>query len=261
MANASTEWNSQAYHRVSNPQFEWGLKVLERVHVHGNERVMDAGCGSGRLTEKLLDLVPHGHVVGVDLSQNMLDQAAEHLKRYNGRVTFAKADLAALPFDNEFDGVFSTASFHWVKDHEALFRSLARSLKPGGWLIAQCGGGANLHDVRLRAQKLIDRPRYAPYFRNFESPWEYAGDTVTADRMRCAGFVDVNVWLESAPIRFASADDYKAFMVPVILRNYLLTLPTEELKDQFANDLIDEAVKDPAFHLDYWRLNMEGKKG
>src|SRR5947209_3180232 len=127
MPNANTEWNSAAYHQVSNPQFEWGLKVLDRLHVRGDERVMDAGCGSGRLTEKLLDLLPHGQVVGVDLSQNMLDQAAKHLKSYDGRISFVRADLANLPFDNEFDGIFSTAAFHWVKDHNALFASLFRS--------------------------------------------------------------------------------------------------------------------------------------
>jgi len=257
----STEWNSAAYHQVSNPQFEWGLKVLERVDVRGNERVMDAGCGSGRLTEKLLDRLPQGRVVGVDLSQNMLDQAAEHLQNFGSRVTFIRSDLAHLPFTAEFDGIFSTAAFHWVKDHDALFRSLARSLKPGGWIIAQCGGGPNLRDVRLRAQKLMDSPRYASYFRDFQNPWEYADDITTADRMGRAGFVDVKTCLESAPIRFGSAAEYKAFMVPVILRSYLNMLPNEKLKEEFSDELIDNAVKDPSFHLDYWRLNMEGKKG
>ncbi|HVZ17668.1 MAG TPA: methyltransferase domain-containing protein [Terriglobales bacterium] len=260
MPNANTEWNSQAYHQVSNPQFEWGLKVLDRLHLHGDERLMDAGCGSGRLTEKLLDRLPHGHVVGVDLSQNMLDQAAEHLKPYDSRISFLRADLAHLPFNSEFDGIFSTAAFHWVKDHNALFASLFRSLRPGGWLIAQCGGGPNLKDVRRRANKLIDSPRYASYFGAFENPWEYADAETTANRMRRAGFTDVRTWLESSPIHFNSAGEYKAFMVPVILRSYLNVLPNDRLKQQFADDLIDEAVKDPNFHLDYWRLNLSGTR-
>lgn len=257
---SNTEWNSQAYHQVSNPQFEMGLKVLERVHVRGDERIMDAGCGSGRLTKKLLDRLPHGTAVGVDLSQNMLDQAAEHLKPYGGRVTFVRADFANLPFNSEFDGIFSTAAFHWIKDHEALFRSLARSLKPGGWLVAQCGGGPNIRDVHSRCQNLMDSPRWASYFRTFESPWLYADAEITADRLRRTGFIDVKTWIEPSPVRFNSAAEYKAFMVPVILRPYLSLLPTEELKNQFADDLINEAVKDPVFHLDYWRLNLSGRK-
>jgi trans-aconitate 2-methyltransferase len=147
---SAREWNSQAYHKVSNPQFEWGLKVLERLELRGDERVMDAGCGSGRLTSKLLERLPHGEVVGVDLSHNMLTQAAEHLRKFRARVKFVQADLTRLPFDNEFDVAFSTASFHWVLDHEAMFASLARSLKPVGKIEAQCGGGANLRDVHRR---------------------------------------------------------------------------------------------------------------
>jgi trans-aconitate 2-methyltransferase len=190
----------------------------------------------------------------------MLEQAAEHLKPYGTRVSLTRADLANLPFDAEFDGIFSTAVFHWVKDHDALFASLARALRPGGWLIAQCGGGPNIRDVRSRSQELMESPRYASYFKTFENPWEYAGAEITADRMQRAGFTDVKAWLESAPIRFANAAEYKAFMVPVILRSYLNVLPTEDLKDQFADDLINEAVKDPNFHLDYWRLNISGSR-
>ena len=260
MPNPSTEWNSVAYHQVSNPQFEWGLKVLERVQMCGNEHAMDAGCGSGRLTEKLLDRLPEGSVVGIDLSQNMLDQASEHLKPYGGRVTLVRGDLANLPFTNEFDGIFSTACFHWVKDHNALFASLARSLKPGGWLIAQCGGGANLRDVRTRAKKLMDSPKYVSYFRNFENPWEYADAETTADRMGRAGFTAIKGWLESAPTRFNSAAEYKAFLGPVILRSYLNMLPNETLKNEFVDDMVNEAARQGEYLLDYWRLNLEGKK-
>jgi len=256
---ASREWNSQAYHQVSNPQFEWGLRVLEGVQVRGDERVMDAGCGSGRITEKLLDRLPQGHVVGVDLSHNMLQQAAKHLQPYAGRISFVHSDLTHLPFNAEFDGIFSTAAFHWVKDHEALFASLARSLKPGGWIVAQCGGGANLHDVHERTKQLMFSSKYAQYFRDWQSPWEFADDKITANRMARAGFTDIQTSLEPSPVRFGSANEYKAFMEPVILRPFLNVL-REELKQQFVNELVDESVKDPNFHLDYWRLNLRARK-
>ena len=142
------EWNSEVYHRVSNPQFEWGKKVLDRLKLKGDETVMDAGCGTGRLTAELLERLPQGHVLAVDVSQNMLQKAEEFLKpRFDGRVRFVHADLADLRFEAECDGVFSTAAFHWVKDHDALFRGLARALKPGGWIEAQAGGRGNLEDV------------------------------------------------------------------------------------------------------------------
>jgi trans-aconitate 2-methyltransferase len=257
MTNAGTEWNSQAYHKVSNPQFGWGLKVLERVRVGGDERVMDAGCGSGRLTAKLVERLPRGEVVGVDLSLNMLQQATEHLKSANGQVKFIQADLAALPFTAEFDGIFSTAAFHWVKDHDALFRSLARSLKPGGWIVAQCGGGANLQRVHERVMALMESTKYAAFFRQWQSPWEFADDGTTAERMSCAGFTDVETGLESAPITFANADEYREFVGPVILRPFLNAITDLRLKEEFLDDVVEAAAGD--LELDYWRLNLSGR--
>jgi trans-aconitate methyltransferase len=260
MPNQSTEWNSQAYHKVSNPQFDWGLKVLDRVRVRGNERVMDAGCGSGRLTAKLLERLPQGEVFGVDLSLNMLQHATEHLNNFDGRIKFVQADLANLPFQSEFDGIFSTAAFHWVKNHEALFASLARSLKPGGWIVAQCGGDPNLADVHRRTAVLMRSSKYARFFENWPNPWEFADDKTTADRMCRAGFTNVETWMESSPIRFGSVEEYKEFMVPVILRPFLNAITDAKLKQEFADELVDEAFRDPKFELDYWRLNLQGRK-
>src|SRR3954470_14044618 len=114
----STEWDAASSHRLSAPQFSWGSQVLDRLRLNGDETVMDAGCGTGRLTAGLLERLPRGRVVAVDLSQNMLEEARAHLvPRFGGQVEFIRADLAALPFDESFDGVFSTAAFHWVPDH------------------------------------------------------------------------------------------------------------------------------------------------
>lgn len=258
--NAQNEWNSQAYHKVSNPQFEWGLKVLERVHVRGNERVMDAGCGSGRLTAKLLERLPQGEVVGVDLSQNMLQQAAEHLKSFDVRASLVHADLANLPFKAGFDGVFSTAAFHWVKDHEALFRSLARSLKPDGWIVAQCGGGANLQRARERVHGLMRTAKYAQFFRDWQSPWEYADDKTTADRMTRAGFTEVKTWLEAAPVTFPNADTYREFVGPVILRPFLNAITDEQVREEFLDEVVQKAAAANDLVLDYWRLNLQGRR-
>jgi len=249
------EWNSQAYHKVSNPQFEWGLKVLDRLTLHGDERVMDAGCGSGRLTAKLLERLPRGEVVGVDLSHNMLTQAAEHL---GGHVRLVQADLTRLPFDNEFDVIFSTASFHWVLDHPAMFMSLVRALKPGGKIEAQCGGGANLKDVHGRIRILMDSPKYSRFFTAWKHPWEFADAETTAERMRCAGFTAIETWLEPAPFKLGSEQDYRDFLAPVILRPFLNAIVDPGLRKQFEEDIVRQAADDPTFELDYWRLNLRG---
>lgn len=259
-SESAREWNSQAYHKVSNPQFEWGLKVLERLELCGDERVMDAGCGSGRLTAKLLERLPGGEVVGVDLSHNMLTQAVEHLRGFGSRATLVQADLTRLPFDNEFDVVFSTASLHWVLDHEAMFTSLARALKAGGKIEAQCGGGANLHDVHRRVKLLMESPKYARFFATWKHLWEFANAETTAERMRRAGFVDVETWLEPAAFKLGSANEYREFLGPVILRPFLNAISDAKLREEFLEDMVTQAAEDPSFALDYWRLNLRGTK-
>lgn len=262
---SSREWNAEEYHRLSNPQFGWGLKVLERVAalpVRGDERVMDGGCGTGRVTGELLKLLPRGLVVGVDLSANMLAQARENLEsRFPGRVTFANADLQSLPFQNEFDGVFSTAVLHWVKDHPRLFGSIARTLRPGGWLIAQCGGKGNLEHVRGRVRALQKRAPYSQYFEGWSEPWEYADDQVTEERLRLVGFVKIRTWLEDASFSMSNASEYRNFLKTVIVRANLEQIPNEGLRNQFLDELTEQAEQEDRFTLDYWRLNIDAWKG
>lgn len=258
------EWNSEAYHRLSDPQFGWGLKVLDRVKaldLRGDERVLDAGCGSGRVTAELMRLLPNGEVVGVDLSANMLEQARGDLKpQFGERVSFLNADLLRLPFQEVFDGVFSTAVFHWVKDHASLFTSLYSVLRSGGWLIAQCGGKGNLDRVRSRVRHLQSTPRYAEFFRNWQEPWEYADEPTTAKRLSTAGFVCVKTWLEDATFSLPDRRIYREFIKTVVLRANLQQIAVPEPREEFLDALTDQAEEEDAFALDYRRLNIDAKK-
>ena len=260
--SASREWNSSAYHRLSQPQFGWGRKLLERIAVRGDETVLDIGCGTGRLTAELLERLPHGRVIAVDLSRNMLEKARDHLlPRFGGRVAFIEADMQALPFEQIADGVFSAAAFHWAPDHDRLFQGLFRALKPGGWIEAQCGGGPNLERIRHRVKAIIARPEFAPHFAAWANPWEYADPETTTGRMRRAGFVAVKTWLESSPAHLSGAEDFKEYLATVTLHRHLERLPTPELRDRFLSELAERAAEDdPPFVMDYWRLNITGKK-
>jgi len=123
--------------------------VLDRLQLQGDERVLDAGCGSGRVTELLANRLPGGRVVALDGSPSMIDAARERLAPFGDRIEYVVADLGqALPIDGTVDAILSTATFHWVPDHDALFRNLAAVLRPGGWLVAQCGGYGNIESVK-----------------------------------------------------------------------------------------------------------------
>lgn len=261
MAENHREWNSEVYHRVSDPQFGWGMKVLDRLKLRGDETVLDAGCGTGRLTAELLERLPRGSVIAVDVSRNMLQKAEEFLTpRFEGRVRFVEADLANLSLDAVCDGVFSTAAFHWVKDHDAMFRGLARALQSGGWIEAQAGGRGNLDDVHHRILDIVETDEFEGFFENWDDPWEFPSPEVTTRRMLEAGFVDAEAWLEPAAFRLQGRDQYREFLREVILRPYLARIDDPELKAKFLEELVTQAVSDPEFKLDYVRINLRGKK-
>ena len=255
------EWDATAYHRVSGPQVSWGKKVLAGLKLRGDEFLMDAGCGTGRLTTDLLQALPQGRVVGVDLSQNMLATARDQLQpQFGNRVHFVVADLQDLPFERTFDGIFSTAAFHWVPDHARLFRSLVHALRPGGWLRAQCGGGPNLARLRERMDALMAAPRYARFFAHFRDPWVYNDAKTAADLMRQAGFVEVKTSLEPALTVLENLDTYSDFVGTAILRRHLEEIPDRALRTEFVAELARQAaLDDPPFSLDYWRLNLAGR--
>ncbi|HKW27093.1 MAG TPA: methyltransferase domain-containing protein [Terriglobales bacterium] len=258
----SREWNSEVYQRVSRPQFSWGKKVLDRVHMQGDETVLDAGCGTGRLAGELLERLPRGRLLAVELSDNMLRAARQELEpRFSGQVWFVVADLQRLPFHQVAHGIFSAAVFHWIKDHERLFRSLHDALRPGGWLEAQCGGGPNLGALLGRAEALISAPPLEQFFSGWQRPWEYASPETTAERLRQAGFIEINTGLESAPVQLSSDKEYREYLANVIFHRHLERIDQPELRQRLLDELTHQSAQDdPPFVLDYWRLNMSARK-
>lgn len=257
-----SDWNADVYHRVSSPQLDWGLPVLERLPLAGDETVIDLGCGTGRLTEKLIERLSRGRAVCVDQSSNMLTTAREYLTpRHGHHVSFARADASALPFAGVADAIFSTATFHWVLDHQRLFASLFGALKPGGRLVAQCGGGPNLHRVHERCGRLMHEPAFAPHFSRWIDPWEFADAPTTARRLEQAGFTEIETSVHASPVRQPDAASYREFVEHVICRPHLSHLPGASLQARFMERLTAEAAGDsPPFELDYWRLNLDARR-
>lgn len=255
------EWNSEAYHRLSEPQAEWGRKVLARLKLAGTETAMDAGCGSGRLTAELAARLDRGRVVGVDLSENMLRTARERLPAaLQPRVAFVRAELERLPFDSCFDLIFSTATFHWLTDHDRLFRGLYHALTPGGWLAAQCGGGPNLTRLLRRVEELMQRPEYRPAFAGWPTPWLFADERTTAARLAAAGFTRIETQLEQAPYTPGSIADYREFLANIVLRLHLPRIADSGLRERFLDALVQQAESSGDFELDYWRMNFRARR-
>ena len=260
MTSKPVEWDATAYDKLSDPQFSWGMKLLATLPLRGNETVLDAGCGSGRLTEELLKRLPEGRAVALDLSGNMLETARERLKWVGERVEFRQGDLSDFTLRGTVDGIFSNAAFHWVPNHDAMFSCLFRALKPGGWLIAQFGGEGNLAKFKPRTRELCNVEPFAKYIKEFADGAHYETEAATRQRMEAAGFTEIEAARRPEPVHFPDPESMKTFVSKVNLHRYLAALP-DELSEQFAEKVVEMAAKDdPPYTLDYMRLTVRGKR-
>ena len=219
-------WDAQTYDRVADPQEAWAREVLERTPIGPDEVVLDAGCGTGRVTKLLLERT--AHVLATDGDADMVAKARENLP---DSVPVVHQDLLDLKLPERVDLIFSTAVFHWITDHERLFTKLHAALKPGGRLVAQCGGHGNIAKV---LEVVGERP----------GTWLYATPEDTERRLRAAGFQKARAWLQPKPTVPA---DMVGFVESVILHG----MPKDE-----ARPLAEHAAA-TLDSLDYVRLNIE----
>ena len=238
--------------------------MLERALVQrplrGDETAIDAGCGTGRVTELLLKRLPRGKVLAVDASEGMVEAARGRFAG-DSRVRVERADLLRLAVEEPVDVILSTATFHWIKDHERLFLQLGRALKPGGRLVAQCGGKGNISRVTKATEEVMREERFRGRFEGWEDTKEYADAETTKERLEAAGFEEIETWMHEEPTRFGSVDELARFLKTVVLGRHLERLP--EVDHQLFADSVAAkvaAVEDPPT-MDYVRLNMVATQG
>jgi trans-aconitate 2-methyltransferase len=250
MNTGAREWDAETYDAVSDPQFEWGMEVLERLELRGDEVAVDAGCGSGRVTEQLADRLPNGRVIAVDGSEAMVEKAKERL---GDRAGYAVSDLVELELEEPVDLVFSTATFHWIGDHDRLFRQLRGTLKPGGRLVAQCGGQGNVATHVQAIAAVAAGPEYAPHLEQARGLWNFASPEETEPRLREAGFAEARCWLQPKPVQPTQPLE---FVSTVTLGPVLDQLPPEK-RQPFVEAVL--ARHEQPLVLDYVRLNIEAR--
>jgi trans-aconitate 2-methyltransferase len=246
------DWDAGTYDRVSGPQLEWAGALIERLALTGSETVLDAGCGSGRVTELLLEALPDGRVIAVDGSEAMVEQARERLDL--GRSELIHSDLLEIDLPGRADAVFSNAVFHWILDHERLFGRLHAALRRGGRFEAQCGGEGNVAAFYAAVARVAAAPPFAEHLAGYD-PHRFASPAATERLLESAGFEDVRCWLEPRPVR---PPEPREFIRTVCIGSHSDQLP-ERIREEFLDRVMDQLGSDP--ELDYVRLNISARKG
>ncbi|MFC7447647.1 class I SAM-dependent methyltransferase [Rhodococcus daqingensis] len=244
------EWDARTYDSLPLPHRRWGAAAIARLALAGDETVLDLGCGTGRDAELLLGLLPHGHVIALDGSEQMLSELRKRLASQLHRITVLQADFRQpVTLPRSADAVLSVATLHWLPDHSEVFRSVAAALRPGGRFVAEAGGAGNLATFRaaLRAVSGADGSEL----------WNFADIAETAGRLEDAGFTDIDVRLVADPARLQRGEQLEAFIATVLLAAQLRDLPDKERRP-FVHS-VAERLPDPV--IDYVRLQISARRG
>ncbi len=263
-------WDAETYHKISNIQEEWAIEILEKRKIKGDEVILDAGCGSGRVTRLIANKVKIGKIYAVDIDVNMISNAKVNLKDFTN-VIIIQSDLINLKLPEKMDLIFSNAVIHWIFDHEKLFKNFWDILKSGGELLIQFGGKDNLGTIPIIADKVIKDNGFSQYFENWKIPWNFNSVENISKILKEIGFKNIHVNSEKKIAKFANLEEYRVFMKTVVLKPYLSYLSTDNnnKKEIFMDEFIketqnyyhDQGIKqNPKLEIDYTRLNILAKK-
>ena len=262
------DWDAKTYDRISDVIESWGHKTIERRKWKGNEIVLDAGCGSGRLTKILSSKVSQGKVIAVDSDLSMIILAKENLAKFYN-IEYIKMDISQLELAEKVDVVFSNAVLHWILNHKKVFERFWQILKPDGQLLIQCGGHKNLTKTLSILNKVRKSKDFYNYFSNnkgddiWNQTWYFAKKEDTEKILQEIGFRNIQVFLENKEAKFRNKEEYFLFIKTIVLRPYLEYLPNDMLKDKFAKSVvyeIEDNAKELQWKLDYVRLNINAVK-
>lgn len=253
MPRGTTDWDARTYDRLAAPQEAWAREVLARLPLRGDETVLDAGCGSGRATRLLLERLPHGRVIGIDGSESMVAEARKALGDYGECLTLIHSDLLQLDLPEQVDAVFSNAVFHWIWDHELLFRRIHGVLKPNGLLAAQCGGEGNVANWVAAVKRAAEAEPFSEFLADRREPWNYATVDDTVGRLERAGFHAIRCWLEE---KVVEPHDAREYIAVVGLSAHHELLPPQ-LREPFTDAVL--AHLELPLVLRYVRLNIEAR--
>jgi SAM-dependent methyltransferase len=286
-------WDARTYDQVSRlVQYRWGQQVIKWRKWHGDEIVMDAGCGSGLLTKQLAKQVPRGKVYAVDIDYNMIKRAKNNLKSLDN-IEIIQSSFADVNLPTKVDVIFSNSALHWAQDHRKVFQNFWEMLKPmnsndindihvggdsniigsSGQLLIQCGGYGNLREIIAILEQITRLDQFKGRFADWKQPWHFAKAEDTSKLLQEIGYVNTKVYYSDDCVTLPNQRIYSKFVKTVVMKSYLDHLlshnddyDSDKLKDLFLELFLDEVKKysngkiNKTWFLDFVRLNIVAYK-
>jgi trans-aconitate 2-methyltransferase len=258
-------WDAETYDNVSTIQEEFALKLIQLRNWTGKEIVMDAGCGSGRVTKILAKIIPNGKIYAVDIDVNMIHKAKANLSQFEN-VTIINSDLLDLSLEitsAKVDVIFSNAVLHWILNHQKLFNIFFELLNLNGQLLIQCGGYGNLKKAISIFDKVKGSKKFKDYFKEWKEEWYFPKPSDTKKLLKEIGYKNIKVYLSEASISFANRSSYSLYLKTVVLWPYLRYIPSNKDKEEYLESILNEIEQNHSemiWNLDYIRLNILAHK-
>jgi trans-aconitate 2-methyltransferase len=265
MSENTYGWNASDYARNSAAQFGWAQELIEKLGLRGGERVLDLGCGDGKVTAGIAGRVPRGSVSGVDRSWAMVRLAQQQFTRAGWpNLGFLQADASALPFTGGFDVVFSNAVLHWVIDHRPVLAGIARALAPGGRVLLQMGGRGNAAEIIAVLDAIRAQAEWRAWFADFRFPYGFYDPQAYASWLREAGLSARRVELLPKDMQHNGREGLAGWIRTTWLP-YLERIPAERREEFIAAICTGYLAGHPAdehgvIHVKMVRLEVEAEK-
>lgn len=255
-------WDAAEYEKHSSPQQQWARGIIRTMKLAGDERILDIGCGDGKVTAELATLVPKGQVLGIDSSDSMVAFARRRFPPVlHPNLQFHRGNATRLAYRHEFDLVVSFASLHWVRDHLAVLTGITRSLKPGGRIVLQFGGKGNIAMISDVANELVTQSHWKGYFRDFRYPWFFPSVEEYRGLVERAGLFAQRIQLVPKDMAHNGEDALAGWLQTVFLP-YTERLP-EALREDFVGKVANAYIKrrppdeNGGIHVKMVRLEVE----
>jgi ubiquinone/menaquinone biosynthesis C-methylase UbiE len=255
--------DAKIYHSNSTLQWDVAMDTIDLISWQGNEHVLDIGCGDGKITAFLAQKLSEGSILGIDISQSMVDFASLHYPQTDyPNLNFQKLGAAEILFENQFDRVVSFSTLHWVMDQEKALKAIHRALIPGGAVCIHTYG-TGLMNVTVIGDSLIHTEKWARYFPSYIKQRVFFTDQEYRALLECAGFQQVSVSGSWHDIPLANRQALINFAKPLL--NFIRHLPIE-LQQEFVEEVADKIISitgvsdDGIIHYKTFNLQAFGVK-